>query len=183
MKRIMFLFVLLLAAALAFSQEPQQTPPAAKQQPAPARKMRMGQGMRGGMGRGMGQGMGMMRKQIIYPPDFRPNMPFSPGVRVGGILFVAGQTGSDLKTGKLADSFEGEVRTSLDNIGVVLKAAGMDFPNVVNVTVYLTDMSKFPDMNKVYTEYFKADRPARATVGVAKLVGTAQVEISVIAHQ
>lgn len=179
MKRMMLLFALLLAAAVAFGQE-QQTPPSAPPPPAPARKMRMGQGMRGGMGQRM---QAMMRKQIIYPPDFRPDMPFSPGVRVGGILFVAGQTGSNLKTGKLADSFEGEVRTALDNIGLILKAAGMDFPNVVSVTVYLTDMSKFADMNKVYTEYFKADRPARATVGVAKLVGTAQVEISVIAHQ
>lgn len=123
------------------------------------------------------------KKRIIYPPEFRPNMPFSPGVLAGGTLYVAGQVGQDLKSGKIADSFEGEVRQTLDNIGVILKAAGMDYSNVVNVNVYLTDISKFPDMNKVYTEYFKSDRPARATVQVARLVGTAQIEISVVAQE
>lgn len=123
------------------------------------------------------------KKRIIYPPEFRQNMPFSPGVLAGGTLYVAGQVGQDLKTGKMADTFEGEVRQTLDNIGIVLKAAGMDYSNVVNVNVYLTDISKWPDMNKIYTEYFKADRPARATVQVAKLVGTAQIEISAVARE
>ncbi len=122
-------------------------------------------------------------KRIIYPPEFGRDMPFSPGVRVGGQLYVAGQVGRDLKTGKIAATFEGEVRQTLDNIGVILKAAGMDYANVVNVNVYLTDISKFDEMNKVYREYFKADRPARATVQVAKLVGTAQIEIAAIAHE
>ena len=122
-------------------------------------------------------------KRIIYPPEFRANMPFSPGVKVGRALYVAGQTGTDLKTGQLASTFEGEVRHTLDNIGVILKAGGMDFSNVVNVNVYLTDISKFDEMNKVYREYFKADRPARATVQVAKLVGAAQIEIACVAHE
>ncbi len=123
------------------------------------------------------------KKRIIYPPEFRPNMNFSPGVQVGRALYVAGQVGNDLKTGKIAPTFEGEVRQTLDNVGVILKAAGMDYANVVNVNVYLTDISKFDEMNKVYREYFKADRPARATVQVAKLVGTAQIEIAAIAHE
>ena len=123
------------------------------------------------------------KKRIIYPPEFRANMPFSPGVQIGRSLYVAGQVGNDLKTGQLASTFEGEVRQTLDNIGVVLKAAGMDYANVVNVNVYLTDISKFDEMNKVYREYFKADRPARATVQISKLVGAAQIEIACVAHE
>ena len=123
------------------------------------------------------------KKRIISPPEFPQNRPFSPGVLADGTLYVAGQVGREPKTGKMADTFEGEVRQTLDNIGLILKAAGMDYSDVVNVNVYLTDIGKFDEMNKVYTEYFKADRPARATVQVARLVGTAQVEISAIAHK
>lgn len=123
------------------------------------------------------------KKRIIYPPEFRKDMPFSPGVQVGRALYVAGQVGNDLKTGKLAPTFEAEVRQTLDNVGVILKAAGMDYANVVNVNVYLTDITKFDEMNKVYREYFKSDRPARATVQISKLVGAAQIEIAAIAHE
>ncbi|MBI3693363.1 MAG: RidA family protein [Acidobacteria bacterium] len=116
----------------------------------------------------------LAEKKIIYPPEFRPNAPFSPGVLVNGTLYVAGQTGTDLKTNKLPENFQDEVRTCLDRIGIILKAAGMDFSDAVNVTVYITDIGLFPQMNEVYTTYFKANRPARATVQVAGLVGGAR---------
>ena len=125
----------------------------------------------------------LAQKKIIYPPEFRPNAPFSPGVLVDGTLYVAGQTGTDLKTNKLPDTFQAEVRNTLDRIGIILKAAGMDYSDAVNVIVYLTDISLFPQMNEVYTTYFKANRPARATVQVAGLVGGAKIEISVTAHK
>lgn len=125
----------------------------------------------------------LAEKKIIYPPEFRPNAPFSPGVLVNGTLYVAGQTGTDLKTNKLPENFQDEVRTCLDRIGIILKAAGMDFSDAVNVTVYITDIGLFPQMNEVYTTYFKANRPARATVQVAGLVGGARVEISVTASK
>ena len=123
----------------------------------------------------------LAEKKIIYPPEFRPNAPFSPGVLVNGTLYVAGQTGTDLKTNKLPDNFPDEVRTCLDRIGIILKAAGMDYSDAVTVIVYLTDIGSFQQMNEVYTTYFKANRPARATVQVAGLVGGAHVEISVTA--
>jgi len=179
MKRTVLLgLAMFLTAAVVVAQN--QAP--AKQQPAaPAAKKAEGQ-KAPGQGSGAGPGVAA-RKQIIYPPEFKKDAPYSPAVRVGPMLFISGQIGNDLKTGTLASTFEGEVRNILDNIGVILKAAGMDYSNVVSVTVYMTDMNKFPDMNKIYVEYFKADRPARATVGVAKLVGASQVEISAIAHQ
>ena len=125
----------------------------------------------------------LAEKKIIYPPEFRPNAPFSPGVLVNGTLYVAGQTGTDLKTNKLPENFQDEVRTCLDRIGIILKAAGMDYSDAVSVIVYLTDIGMFQQMNEVYTTYFKANRPARATVQVAGLVGGARVEISVTASK
>ena len=120
-------------------------------------------------------------KKVIHPKDFPTGRPFSPGILVGDTLYVAGQTGSDLKTGNIPEEFEAEVRQTLDNIGLVLREAGMTFDNAVAVQVYLTDMALFPRMNAVYTTYFKEPRPARTTVGIAKLVGTARIEITVTA--
>jgi 2-iminobutanoate/2-iminopropanoate deaminase len=121
-------------------------------------------------------------KKVIQPKDFPTGRPFSPGILVDGTLYVAGQTGSDLKTGKIPEEFEAEVRQALDNIGLVLKEAGKGFEDAVAVQVYLTDMELFPRMNAVYTTFFKDPRPARTTVGVAKLVGTARIEITVTAR-
>jgi 2-iminobutanoate/2-iminopropanoate deaminase len=122
-------------------------------------------------------------KKAVHPKEFPSGRPFSPGILAGDTLYVAGQTGSDLKTGKIPEEFEAEVRQTLDNIGLVLKEAGMTFDNAVAVQVYLTDMTLFPRMNAVYTTYFKEPRPARTTVGVAKLVGTARIEITVTASK
>jgi 2-iminobutanoate/2-iminopropanoate deaminase len=122
-------------------------------------------------------------KKAVHPKDFPTGRPFSPGILVGDTLYVAGQTGNNLKTGQIPEDFEAEVKQTLDNIGLVLKEAGMTFDNAVTVQVYLTDMSLFPRMNSVYTTYFKEPRPARTTVGVAKLVGTARIEITVTASK
>jgi len=122
-------------------------------------------------------------KKIIYPPDFRPDMPFSPGVLVDGTLYCAGQTGGDLKTGEYPESFEDEVHQTFRRIGLILKAAGYDYSDAVDVKVYLTDIALFPEMNSVYTQYFKQDRPARTTVAVASLVGKARIEITVTARK
>jgi len=122
-------------------------------------------------------------KKVIQPKDFPTGRPFSPGILVDDTLYVAGQTGTDLKTGQLPEDFDAEVKQCLDNIGLILKEAGMSFDDAVAVQVYLTDMSLFPRMNAVYTTYFKEPRPARTTVGVAKLVGTARIEVTVTAHR
>ena len=122
-------------------------------------------------------------KKMIQPKGMPTGRPFSPGILVDGTLYVSGTTGQDAKIGKIPDDFEAEVKQALENIGVVLKEAGMDFSNAVAVQVYLTDMELFPRMNAVYTTYFKEPRPARTTVGVAKLVGAARIEITVTAHK
>ena len=122
-------------------------------------------------------------KKVIQPKDFPTGRPFSPGILIDDTLYVAGQTGGDLKTGQFPEDFDAEVKQCLDNIGLILKEAGMSFDDAVTVQVYLTDMALFPRMNAVYTTYFKEPRPARTTVGVAKLVGTARIEVTVTAHR
>jgi 2-iminobutanoate/2-iminopropanoate deaminase len=125
----------------------------------------------------------LAEKKVIQPKEFPTGRPFSPGILADGTLYVAGQTGQDLKTGKYPAEFEAEVKQCLENIGLVLKEAHMSFGDAVTVQVYLTDMELFQRMNAIYTTYFKEPRPARTTVGVAKLAGTARVEITVTARK
>ena len=82
---------------------------------------------------------------------------------------------------KSPENFEDEVRQTLQNIEVTLKAAGYSFEDAVAVQVFLTDMELFQRMNAVYTPFFPEPRPVRTTVGVAKLVGTAKIEITLTA--
>jgi 2-iminobutanoate/2-iminopropanoate deaminase len=123
-------------------------------------------------------------KKVIQPKEFATGRPFSPGIMTSdGTLYVAGQVGNDLKTGQRPEAFEDEVKTCLSNIGIILKAAGMDYSDVVAVNVYLTDMELFGKLNGVYMTFFKEPRPVRTTVGVAKLVGTSRIEVTVTAKK
>src|SRR5215471_8523905 len=124
-------------------------------------------------------------KKVIAPPEFGSgSLNFSTGMLVDGTLYVSGQIGQDLKTKQVPADFDAEVKTVLENIGIVLKAAGMTFKDVVSVQVYLTDMELFPKMNAVYTTYFPEPRPTRTTVGVTKLAApTARIEVTVTAKK
>jgi 2-iminobutanoate/2-iminopropanoate deaminase len=124
-------------------------------------------------------------KKTIVPPEFAGGTAnFSPGILVDGTLYISGQIGQDLKTKQIPAEFEAEVKTCLDNIGIILKAAGMSYKNVVSVQVYLTDVDLFQRMNAVYTSVFPDPRPARTTVGVTKLANAAaHIEITVTARK
>jgi 2-iminobutanoate/2-iminopropanoate deaminase len=124
-------------------------------------------------------------KKVIAPPEFGSGSPnFSTGVLVDGTLYVSGQIGQDLKTKQVPADFDAEVKTVLDNIGIVLKAGGMTFKDVVSVQVYLTDIELFAKMNAVYITYFPEPRPTRTTVGVTKLAApTARIEVTVTAKK
>jgi 2-iminobutanoate/2-iminopropanoate deaminase len=101
---------------------------------------------------------------------------------VGSTLYVSGHLGRDPVTAKLVSGgIEAETRQSLSNIGEVLRSAGMDFTNVVSVTVYITSFQDFARFNTVYREFFAKDPPARATVQVAALNDGARVELQMIA--
>ena len=122
----------------------------------------------------------------VIRPDKAPNtgLPFSPGIRVGNTVYVAGHLGRDPVTSKLvAGGIEAETRQALNNIREVLRTAGMDLEDVASVTVYLTSFPEFARFNAVYREYFPTDPPARATVQVAALNDGARVELQMIAVQ
>ncbi len=123
-------------------------------------------------------------KKAITPPEFGASPNFSPGILDDGTLYVSGQIGQDLKTKQVPAEFEAEVKTCFDNIGIILKAAGMSYKNVVAVQVYLTDMDLFQRMNAVYVTVLPDPRPARTTVGVTKLASpAAHIEITVTARK
>jgi 2-iminobutanoate/2-iminopropanoate deaminase len=121
-------------------------------------------------------------KKAIVPESAKKNIsnsPFSPAILKDGTLYVSGNTG--YVQGKTPEVFEDEVKAAFENIQKVLKEAGYDFKDVVTVQVYMTDIGLIDRMNVVYKTYFPEPRPARTTVGVAKLVGTAHIEITVTA--
>ena len=115
-------------------------------------------------------------------PGTKPGGNYSQGILIEGTLYISGQAGEDA-AGKIPADFGAEVKQALDNIGVVLKAADMTPADVVSVQVYLTDAARFPQMNVIYTGYFKDPRPTRTTVVVAKLVGPGNIEITVTARK
>jgi len=119
-------------------------------------------------------------KKAVVPEGASPAGPYTPGILAGGTLYCAGQVGRD-KDGKYPDSFEDEVKQTLENVGAILKKAGYSFSDAVSVQVHLTDIEMFQRMNKVYMTYFPEPRPARTTVGISKLVGPARIEITVTA--
>ena len=99
-------------------------------------------------------------------------------------MLFRSQVGRDLKTGAISEDFEAEVKRCLENTGIILKAAGMSYDDVVAVQVYLTDISLFPRMNAVYAPVFKEPRPTRTTVGVNKLAAAgARIEITMTARK
>jgi 2-iminobutanoate/2-iminopropanoate deaminase len=109
------------------------------------------------------------------------NLPFSLGVRGGGLLFLSGQVAQDPATGELID---GDVRSQahqiLRNIATALEAAGKGLGDVLRVGVYLADMSDFAAMNEAYREHFAEPYPARTAIGVAALPLGAAVEMDVV---
>jgi len=121
-------------------------------------------------------------KEAILPRGAKPGGSYSPGILTSSTLFISGQGGED-QTGKIPRDFKAEVKQCLDNIGVILSAAGMSPADVVSVQVYLTDATKFQRMNAVYASYFTDPRPTRTTVIVAGLVGPGNIEITVTASK
>ena len=109
--------------------------------------------------------------------------PYSPAVRAGDWLALAGQVGIDPATGKLAgDGVVDQTRQALANVAAVLGDCGASLGDVAKTTVFLIDMSDFPVMNEVYADAFAGHRPARSTVAVAALPLGARVEVEVWAY-
>ena len=124
-----------------------------------------------------------MSKEVIYSANApEPIGPYSQAIKSGNLLFISGQiaiqkSSGNMITGNISDETE-QVMKNLDEI---LKAAGMDFSNVVKSTIFLKDMGNFPKVNEVYGSRFSRLPPARETVEVSRLPKDVNVEISCIA--
>jgi len=111
-----------------------------------------------------------------------PIAPFSPAVRgAQGVVYLSGTVGQDPATGRLVEGgIAAQTEQALRNLETVLEAAGKSMDEVVKVSVFLTDMRDFADMNAVYGKHFQAPYPARTTVQVAGLPLGAAVEIDLV---
>mgnify|MGYP001587824102 CR=1 FL=1 len=114
-------------------------------------------------------------RRVLNPPGLPSDLPFSNGIQVGDMLWIAGTEG--VVSGDITE----ETRTALANIKKVLDAAGFRLTDVVQVTVYLRNVEDFAKMNAVYRAFFPEPRPTRTTVEVARLVNDARVEITSVA--
>ena len=108
--------------------------------------------------------------------------PYSQAIRAGGFLFASGQIPLDPTTGTVTEGgITAQTHQVLQNLGAVLKAAGISYDRVVKTTVYLSDMANFPAVNEIYATYFPAPAPARATIQAAALPRNVLIEIDLIA--
>ncbi len=107
--------------------------------------------------------------------------PYSHAVAADGLLFCSGQIPLHPQTGELVGQTPAEqARRCLQNLSAVCEASGTTLQRALRITIYMTDMSAFADVNEVYATFFDADPPARAAVGVAALPKGAAVEMDAI---
>jgi len=125
-----------------------------------------------------------MSKKIIYT-DNAPKAigPYSQGVIAGGFLFISGQVPIDPKNGDvLKESIEIQTNQVINNIENICKEAGRGLSDIVKITIYLTDLGDFADVNKVMIERFEEPYPARATIEISALPLGVNVEIDAVVN-
>lgn len=122
-----------------------------------------------------------MKKSIATSAAPAAIGPYSQAVLADGTLYVSGQIPVNPADGTIPEGIEAQTRQSLDNIGAILKEAGMDYGNVVKTDVFMQDLGQFAQMNAVYAQYFPSTKPARVCCQVAALPKGVLVEIDAIA--
>jgi 2-iminobutanoate/2-iminopropanoate deaminase len=121
--------------------------------------------------------------EVIATPGAPPAIgPYSQAIRAGDFVFVSGQTPVDVRTGKLGEGIETQTRQVMENLKVVLTAAGASFAQVVKVTIFLTHWDDFKAMNDVYATYFDARPPARSVVQGRRIPEGTLVGLEAIAY-
>ena len=108
---------------------------------------------------------------------------YSQAVKVNGLLFISGQIPLDPSTMELVEGIENQIKQVFENINQILKADGMDFSNVVKLSVLLEDLSHFEKVNEIMASIFSKPYPARAAYEVSKLPKGSSVEIETIAFK
>jgi 2-iminobutanoate/2-iminopropanoate deaminase len=123
-----------------------------------------------------------MKPIAINSPNIpHPAMSYSQAVRVGNLVFVAGQAGINFESGFISTDFETQARQAFDNLSAVLNAADSGLDKVAKTTIWLVDASNFDCLNKLYAEYFPTNPPARSTPIVALPKKEFQLSIEAIA--
>ncbi len=121
----------------------------------------------------------------VYLQPYGPaTRPFSPAVRVGNLLYLAGQIGTspDAKSAPVPGGITAETKQVMLNIKDVLEKTGSDLQHVVKCTVFMADMKEWDAMNEVYRTFFAPDKyPARSAFGTSGLALNARVEIECVA--
>lgn len=121
-------------------------------------------------------------RQHLNVPDHFEGLPFSDAVLAGDTLYLAGRIGIDVKTRKLPDKLEDEVKLLMESVKTSLAQAGMTMDDLVSVTVYCPDLTLFDRFNAIYRTYFKDGRyPARAFIGSGPLLFGGHFEVTAIA--
>ena len=128
----------------------------------------------------------MAEKEVIStdraPGPFQ-GAPYNQAIRVGDLVFVAGQLGISLETGALVGpSVEEQTEQIMQNMSAILEAAGSGLDKLVKTTVFLLDLADFGGMNEVYARHVGQQPPARSTIGISQLPSGARIEIEAIAH-
>ncbi len=121
------------------------------------------------------------RQIEYYPAHTAMKVPFSEAVRVGNLLYLAGQIGIDAAGNVVPGGITAETRQTMDNIRLTLERCGSSLDRVVKATVMLADMAEWAAMNEVYVTYFDKHLPARSAFGTSGLALGARVEIECIA--
>ncbi len=123
-----------------------------------------------------------MTREIIHTDNAPVAIgPYSQAVRVGQLVFTAGQLGIDPHTGQLVEGVEAQTHQAMRNLQAILQAAGSDLSHVVKTTIFVADLNDFATINTAYGSYFEGAPPARSTVQVARLPLDARVEIEMVA--
>jgi 2-iminobutanoate/2-iminopropanoate deaminase len=123
-----------------------------------------------------------LERETVHAPGAPPAIgPYSHAVRAGELLFCSGQIPLDPGTGEIVGSTPGEqARRCLESLRAVCDAAGTTLERALRLTIYMTDLAAFAEVNDVYGSFFAEEPPARVTVGVAQLPRGAYVEIDAI---
>jgi 2-iminobutanoate/2-iminopropanoate deaminase len=141
-----------------------------------------------GLGLGAALGLGQVVAQAkghtrVLAPDLplRPGAPYSQGVMAGDLLYLSGNVGNDPSTGTPPAAFADATRQALDNLGRVLKAAGLGWSDVVKVNVYVKDIARYEEFNRIYASTLPAPYPARTFLAIADVPAGGQLEIEAVA--
>ena len=122
----------------------------------------------------------MKREQITTANAPAAIGPYSQAIKTDNLLFISGQLPIDMKTGEFPATIAEQTLCCLQNLDAIAKKAGTKLENAVKLTVFLTDMKDFAEMNSVYETFFTDIPPARSTIAVRALPKDAQVEIEAI---